>query len=264
MAPEGIVDAGRVSHANVRAYQALNAFFDRIYVITLRRATDRHALLARALAGLRYEVFHGQDKRDLDPADLRERGIYDDREARRLHRHGRGMNLGEIACALSHAGVWRRILEEGHERALVFEDDAVPVEGAIDLAPAALAQLPPTWELLYLGYDRNEEVTLRPRVNRAAYVALGALGIIRWSAKEAANLLPRPHSTNLRRAGFHDHLHAYGLTAAGARKLLEFQQPIVLAADTAATRLVLRGRLEAYVTEPKLFLQRGGRSYIRE
>jgi len=26
----------------------------------------------------------------------------------------------------------------------------------------------------------------------------------------------------------------------------------------------LRGRLEAYVTEPKLFLQRGGRSYIRE
>ncbi|HSN91748.1 MAG TPA: glycosyltransferase family 25 protein [Anaeromyxobacteraceae bacterium] len=261
MRSEAIPEAGPAERA--RAYEALNAYFDRIYVITLARATDRRALLETSLAGLRYEIVHGQDKRDLDLADLVARGVYDDRAARRLHRLGRGMTLGEVACALSHADVWRRIAGEGHGRALIFEDDAVPVEGAIDLAPAALAQLPPTWELVYLGYDRNEEVTLRRRVNRLAYMALGALRLIPWSAREAANLLPRPYSANLRRAGFHDHFHAYGVTAAAARKLLEFQPPVVLPADTAGNRLVLRGRIEAYVTEPKLFRQRGGHSYIK-
>lgn len=261
MASEGIVvEAGAA--ARTRAYEALNAFFDRIWVITLRRATDRHDLLARALAGLRYEIFHGQDKLDLDLADLIVRGVYDDGRARRLHRHGRGMHLGQIACAMSHAAVWRRIVEEGHRRVLVFEDDAVPVEGAIGLVPEALAQLPESWELLYLGYDRNEEVTLRRRLNRAAYVVFGALGLIRWSAREARNLLPRPYAANLRRAGFHDYLHAYGLTRRAAEKLLAFQTPVVLNSDTAATRLVLRGEIEAYVTEPKLFVQRGGPSYI--
>jgi glycosyl transferase family 25 len=260
VAIEGTSEAGPAARA--RAYEALNAYFDRIWVVTLRRATERHALLARSLDGLRYEVFHGQDKRELDPADLP--GLYDDRAARRLHRHGRGMNLGEIACALSHVRVWRRIAEEGHRRVLVFEDDAFPVAGAIDLAPDALAQLPPTWELVYLGYDRNEEVTVRRRLNQAAYVALGALGLIRWSAREAANLLPREYSANLKVAGFHDHTHAYAVSASGARKLLAFQQPVVLNADSAMTRLVLRGQLEAYVAEPKLFHQRPGHSFIKE
>jgi glycosyl transferase family 25 len=258
------VETRAAAPGTARAYQALNAYFDRIWVVTLRRATDRHVQLARALAGLRYEIFHGQDKLELDREDLLRRGVYDDRAARRLHRQGRGMHLGQVACALSHVAVWRRIVGEGQRRVLVFEDDAVPVEGAIDRAPEALAQLPESWELLYLGYDRNEAVTLRRRLNQAAYVALGALGLIRWSASEAGNLLPRPYSANLRRAGFHDYTHAYAVTASAAAKLLAFQTPVVMNADSAMTRLVLRGQLEAYVTEPKLFVQKPGSSYVAE
>ncbi len=246
-------------------YAALNDYFERIYVLTLERATDRRAAFARALAGLRYEVVHGQDKLELDYPDLEARGMYDERAARRAHRHGRGVTLGHIACVLSHARIWRRILEEGHERALVLEDDAEPIPDAIDLAPAVLAQLPPSFELAYLGYSRHETITFRRRLDQAAYVALGAARLIRWTAREAWNLLPRPYSPNLRRAGLHDYTHAYALTPSAARKLLAAQTPVILNVDSGITRLIMRGELEAYVSEPKLFRQRCGIvSYVED
>jgi glycosyl transferase family 25 len=248
--------------AVARSYRALNDYFDRIFVITLPRATERHALMERALSGLRYEVVHGQDRLELDLADLEARGVYDDRAARRLHRYGRGVTLAHIACVLSHARIWRRMVDEGLERVLVFEDDAEPIPESIALAPAMLEQLPPTFELVYLGYKGRETVSLRRRLDQAAYVALGAARLIHWTAREAMNLLPRPYSANLRRAGLHDHTHAYALSRCAARKLLAFQTPVRLNVDTGIGRLVLRGELEAYVSQPKLFEQRGDASYI--
>lgn len=246
-------------------FRALNDYFDRIYVLTLRRATDRHPLVARTLAGLRHELVYGVDKEDLDLRDLEARGVYDDRAARRAHRHGRGVTLGHIACVLSHASIWQRIAEEGHRRVLVLEDDAEPIPGAVESAAAVLAQLPPTFELAYLGYSLNEEVTLRKRLDQAAYVALGAVRLIRWTPREALNLLPRPYSANLRRAGRHDYTHAYALTPSAARKLARSQRPVTLNVDTGITRLILRGELEAYVADPKLFQQRlGMHSYVED
>lgn len=246
-------------------YRALNEYFDRIYVITLRRATDRHPVVARTLAGLRYELVFGVDKLDLDLAHLEARGVYDDRAARRAHRYGRGVTLGHIACVLSHAQVWQRVSDEGHRRVLVLEDDAEPIPGGVESTAAVLDQLPPTFELAYLGYNLNEEVTLRKRLDQAAYVALGAARLVRWTPREALNLLPRPYSANLRRAGRHDYTHAYALTPSGARKLAASQRPVTLNVDSGITRLILRGELEAYVAHPKLFQQRLGLlSYVED
>jgi glycosyl transferase family 25 len=244
-------------------YRALNDYFDRIYLLTLARATERHPLLARTFDGLRYELVHGVDKADLDLSELEAHGVYDDAKARRAHRYGRGVTLGHIACVLSHALIWRKVLEHGYGRVLVLEDDAEPIPGAVEAAGAVLEQLPPTFELAYLGYKLHEKITLRKRVDQAAYVVLGALRLIRWTPREALHLLPRAYSPNLRRAGRHDHTHAYALTPSAARKLLASQQPVILNVDSGITRLVLRGELEAYVAEPKLFRQRLGlASYI--
>jgi glycosyl transferase family 25 len=245
-------------------YRLLNEYFDRVYVLTLRRATDRHPLLARTLAGLEYELVYGQDKFDLDRADLQARGIYDDRAARRAHRLGRGVTLGHIACVLSHVGIWRRIVEEGHERVLVLEDDAEPIPESVGATEAVLEQLPRTFELAYLGYNLHEKVTLRRRLDQVAYVALGAARLIRWTPREVLNLLPRPYSPNLRRAGLHDYTHAYALTPSAARKLAGSQSPVILNVDSGITRLIMRGELEAYVAEPKLFRQRLGMSYVED
>ncbi len=246
-------------------YRALNEYFDRIYVLTLARATDRHPAVERTFAGLRYELVHGVDKADLALADLEARGMYDEAAARRAHRYGRGVTLGHIACVLSHAAIWRRVVEEGHRRVLVLEDDAEPIPGAVESTAAVLQQLPPSFEFAYLGYNLHEKVTVRKRIDRAAYVVLGAARLIRWTPQEASNLLPRPYSPTLRRAGRHDYTHAYAVTPSAARKLLASQHPVTLNVDSGITRLILRGQLEAYVADPKLFRQRiGFFSYVED
>ncbi len=60
---------------------------------------------------------------------------------------------------------------------------------------------------------------------------------------------------NLRRAGRHLCTHAYAVTLEGARKLLAAQTPVAFNADQLLAFLVLRGRLEAFVTQPMFFDQ---------
>jgi glycosyl transferase family 25 len=240
------------------AAAALGSFFDKILVLTLDRATDRHEHVRRALDGLDFEFFSGVDKMTLDPERVVVEGVYEPRRARKLHRHGYEMRLGEIACAMSHLAIYRRILEAGWQRVLVFEDDVEPIPERFPLVPDVLSQLPPAWDLLYLGYDRYEEVTPRHRRKQAAYRVLSALRLIKWTPREVSNLLPRRYARNVQRAGWHDCTHAYAITPAGARKMLAAQRPIALAADLALTRAVLRGDLAAYAAVPVLFDQAGG------
>ncbi len=58
----------------------------------------------------------------------------------------------------------------------------------------------------------------------------------------------------MQRAGLHHGAYAYGVTLAGARKLLEAQRPLAHIADQLFVHLILRGQLNAYVARPKLFL----------
>jgi glycosyl transferase family 25 len=241
--------------ATGRAFDLLNARFDRILVITLERARDRQERLRSRLKGLRHELFFGADKRDLDLDDLRARGIYDEARARRLHRHGKPMVLGMIACALSHRRAYEAVLASGWERVLILEDDVVPDAAALPQLEAALDELPPSWEMLYLGYTKHEQVSPALRRKQWAYLQLARLRLIRWSPTEVRHLLPRPYSAHLRRAGLHDCLHAYAITASAARKLVAAQTPVALNPDPAMSRLVMRGELEAFVTEPRFFDQ---------
>ena len=241
--------------ATGRAFDLLNARFDKILVVTLERAKDRQERLRERLCGLNYELFFGTDKRNLDVADLQARKVYDEARARRLHRHGKPMVLGMIACALSHRGAYEAVLANGWQRVLIFEDDVVPDPAALPQLSAALDELPPSWELLYLGYTRHEQITPALRRKQWTYLQLARLRLIRWSPTEARHMLPRPYSAHLRRAGLHDCLHAYAVTASAARKLVAAQTPVALNPDPAVSRLVMRGELEAFITEPRFFDQ---------
>ena len=76
-----------------------------------------------------------------------------------------------------------------------------------------------------------------------------------WNATMIKNLLPRPYSTHLNRAGFHDCTHAYAITRLAAEKLLAAQTPIVYRADDLLSSTIMKGELNAFVTEPKFFDQ---------
>ncbi|RYD77389.1 MAG: hypothetical protein EOP53_13080 [Sphingobacteriales bacterium] len=70
-----------------------------------------------------------------------------------------------------------------------------------------------------------------------------------------SNLLPKPFSKHLKKAGFHDCTHAYAVTLEGAKKLVKSQTPIVYRADDLLSVNVMKGELKGFVTEPKFFDQ---------
>ncbi len=93
----------------------------RAFAINLEREPARRRWIEQQLAstGIPYEIFPAIDATRLDDETLA--SSYDPVAART---HYREMSRGEVACALSHLGVQRRIVDAGLEHALVLEDDA--------------------------------------------------------------------------------------------------------------------------------------------
>ena len=84
---------------------------------------------------------------------------------------------------------------------------------------------------------------------------LSRLGLMAWDPTMVKNLLPRKYSTHLKKAGFHDCTHAYAITLSAADKLLAAQTPIVYRADDLLSSTIMKGEINAFVTEPKYFDQ---------
>jgi glycosyl transferase family 25 len=250
------------------AYEFLNGWADRVLVVTLARATDRQARLGERLRGLRFEHFAATDKLELERGRLVAEGVFDEARTPRRFRHAREMNLGEIACALSHRRLYEETVRHRWSRVVVLEDDVVPREGDLAHLPAALGGLPPGWDLCYLGYMKNEAPSAWVRAKRAAYVALSPLRLVPWRTGEALRLLPSPYAPHLRRAGLHACTHAYAVSLAGAKKLLAAQTPVAFRADWLLSYLTLRGELSAFAAEPQGFDQEdvaagpGASSYV--
>lgn len=241
--------------AALPAFEFLNGWADRVFVVSLRRAAERRERVRRRLAGLRYELFDAVDKRELDRDRLAREGAYDERRTRAPYRHRHDMSLGAIGCALSHRRLYEDMVAQGWDRMVVLEDDVVLRASTIALLPDALRELPPTWELCYLGYWQNEVITPTRRLVQLSYAALAPLMLSRWRPGEALRLLPRRFSPHLRRAGRHMCTHAYAVSREGARKLAALQTPVAYAADQLLTMAVLQGRIEAYAAFPALFDQ---------
>lgn len=92
------------------------------YVINLERSTARRqhmqALLA-PYAFLDVEFVKAIDGRSLSEEELQT--CFDHKKSKKLY--GRTLNAGEVGCALSHRMVYERLLSDGFNYALVFEDD---------------------------------------------------------------------------------------------------------------------------------------------
>jgi glycosyl transferase family 25 len=241
------------SPAAPEALEALNRWADRMLVVSLRRATERRETLPARLAGLRWEYLDAVDRNDLDRERLVREGVVDERRTRRAYRLREGLTLGAVGCALTHRIGYERMLAEGWERLVLFEDDVLPVPVALAALPEALRELPPSWELCYLGHSGHLPATPRARLKAASYAALGAVGLSRWRPGEALRLPARRHAPHLLRAGRLTGTHAYAVTRAAARKLVAAQTPVAYAADQLLMRMILGGELEAYVVDPMPF-----------
>jgi len=235
--------------------QFLNQYFDRIFVVSVPRFAERHGHVSERLEGLPFDFFWGADKLALNAGTIQQEGIYDEAKAVQLHRHGKPLNLGEVACSLSHRMVYEEMIKNNWSRVLILEDDVLPLYDQLDQLPVALQELPPDWELVYLGYLKHEKVTTGLRVKQFFYRIRAALGLMKWNVTMVNNLLPKKISPHLKKAGFHDCTHAYAVTLEAARKLAAAQRPVVYRADDLLSYHIMRGEIKGFVTEPKFFDQ---------
>ena len=233
----------------------LHQYFDKILVVSVPRFTDRHERVKQSLSGVDFDFFWGADKLKLNYEDAKADGTYDEAKAQKSQRQGKVLNLGEIACSLSHRNLYEAMIANNWQKVLVLEDDVVPLIEAISELPAALNELPDNWELVYLGYLKHEKITAGLKAKQFFYKILSAMGLMAWTYQMVGNLLPKPFSKHLKKAGFHDCTHAYAVTLSGARKLLAAQTPVVYRADDLLSTTIMKGKLNAFVTEPKFFDQ---------
>ncbi|MEP7238269.1 MAG: glycosyltransferase family 25 protein [Ferruginibacter sp.] len=237
------------------AIQFLQQYFDKILVVSVPRFTDRHEKVKQQLTGLPFDFFWGADKLALNYDVAKTDGTYDEQRAQKLQRQGKALNLGEIACSLSHRNLYTAMIGNGWEKVLILEDDVLPLIANMDALPAAMQELPQNWELVYLGYLKHEKVTAGLKAKQFFYKIISAMGLMAWSYKMVSNLLPKPYSKHLRKAGFHDCTHAYAITLAAAKKLLAIQTPVVYRADDLLSATIMKGELNAFITDPKFFDQ---------
>ncbi|BBL77335.1 lipooligosaccharide biosynthesis protein LpsA (plasmid) [Methylomagnum ishizawai] len=151
-------------------------------MVNLARSSERRAHIHRHLQalGLPFEIVPAIDGATLGPADLAT--VYDPRQA--VASLGRELTPGEIGCALSHLRLYRRMVDEDIEAALILEDDAQPGPALCRLL-AARADLPDDWEVVMLyhvdgqlsRWGRRHWVP-GYRIGRFAHPAFSTLGYL--------------------------------------------------------------------------------------
>lgn len=71
----------------------------------------------------------------------------------------RQVNAGVIATYYSQTKIWRKMLKEGDESALILEDD-VDIEWDLErMWPNVERALPKDWEIVFLGHCWGKELT---------------------------------------------------------------------------------------------------------
>lgn len=188
-----------------------------VYVVSLAGCEGRRAPLLSRLRDLGFEpeVVLGIDGRAGLPPEYEPRI---DRPMAARHARRR-LSDAEFACALSHQRVYSRLLEDGHERALVFEDDTlVGTDFSAALEDVAALE----FDLVLLGHTGA-------RARRGSVKHLPS-GNALWKVMN----IP-------------DCSSCYVISAAGARKIIASSFPIMYTADWPCDISILR----TYAMVPK-------------
>lgn len=102
------------------------------YVISLEKNSDRLSAMSAQLSRLnvKYEVFRAVYGKDLS-ANERSKSY---NAFRAYCIRGGSLSDGQLGCALSHLGVYRKMLQEEVDAAIILEDDVVLSDEFVDAA----------------------------------------------------------------------------------------------------------------------------------
>jgi glycosyl transferase, family 25 len=236
-------------------FQPLNNYFDKIYVLCLPRLVDRIEHIKTTLNGLHYELFEGVDKLNFSLNDFKKSGEYNSARYQQFYTNSVDMPLGMFCCALGHVKIYEAIITNGYKKTLILEDDVLLTDDKLVGFSQIINELPANWELLYLGYEKNEQNGIGQKLKQLFYQIFPPYKKLKISRKMYANYYPKNISTHIAQAGFHDCTHAYAVTLQGAKNILSHQQPVAFNPDNLLSYLICNNNLNAYISKPKLFNQ---------
>jgi glycosyl transferase, family 25 len=218
----------------------LTNYFDKIYVITIKRATERQEHIRELLDGLNFSFFYGVDYHGIMNDHI---SLYKDSKWTRI---SFCTSYIEYAIALSHKTLYEKILNEPFEKVLIFEDDIVPDEKQLQNAEELFNSIPQNWELLYLGYWKNEKSSLYTSLKKGYYKLYNRTRLFGWdslSLNFISNMYPSMVNDHFQTCGWHDGAHAYCVTKQSAEKLVNLfnSSEFKFTADFLLTYAALNG-----------------------
>lgn len=119
----------------------MNEYFDKIYVLSLKRNIDRRNLISERLkiVGIEFEFFDACDGQVLDNIWVKfDNPFFTTRNY--------------LACAISHLSIYNDALSRGFNKILILEDDVKPHKNIQNLFKSWETQIPTDYELLYFGW----------------------------------------------------------------------------------------------------------------
>jgi glycosyl transferase family 25 len=119
----------------------MNEYFDKIYVLSLKRNVDRRILIKERLdkVGIDFEFFDACDGQVLN----------------HLWKKLDNSNFttqNYVACSISHLSIYNDALSRGFKRVLILEDDVRLHKDIQNLFNIWKDQIPQDYDLLYLGW----------------------------------------------------------------------------------------------------------------
>lgn len=237
----------------------LNAFFDKIFIISIRRNRSRLESFLAKNCHLEVEVFNGVDGKELFPKlpYVGQFPITFFHENQLSYQRCSCLNKGQLGCAISNLLVQKTIVEKQIKKALILEDDAYLLSHRLKIFDLALHELPPDWELFYLGYTSISKWSEQPLLR----FILRMKHFLKPSFVEdlsTGSLNKRVFSSNysktLRIPGIYTGTHAYALSLEGARKIVMLDTPLQYGFDTTLFRANYHKLINAFAMKKPLFI----------
>ncbi|WP_120498304.1 glycosyltransferase family 25 protein [Kiloniella sp. EL199] len=151
-----------------------------IFIINLERSAERRKKIEDQFNSieLNYEFYKAIDGRELDWKSIKNYA-----HSYRLKEFGKDMTPNEIGCYLSHFTLFERILNEGHEMALIIEDD-VKITKELPAVLKAIKNVKTPWDMIRLASSRDRKFEILEPITEIADLvklkgnACGAVGYI--------------------------------------------------------------------------------------
>ena len=238
----------------------LNNFFDKIFLITIKRNKNRVDQFLRNNPTLAIEVFCGIDGKELFP-DLdyvsqfpMEFFLQNELSYDRC----RIWNKGQLGCNMSNLLLQKSIIENKLKKVLILEDDAYLIEDKLKMFALAIKELPKDWDLLYLGYtppSKWSESPLSLFFLRIKHLIKPTL----TSGMRSNQFLDKryfsfPFSKHLKRPGVYFGTHAYALSYEGAKKIVTIDTPLKLGADITLMFANYHKLINSFALKDPLFI----------